>query len=52
MQALNSSYIKDLTATSLWESNEVSKVIILPRQGMNQSQDEYQSITGRNLRDK
>jgi hypothetical protein len=35
-------------ATSLRESNGVSKVIILPCQGMNQSQDVDNPITGRN----
>jgi hypothetical protein len=40
MQALNSSYTKELATTSLQENNEVSKVIILPCLGMNQSQDD------------
>ena len=41
MQALNSSYTKELATTSLWESNGVSRVILLLRR-VNQSQDEYQ----------
>ena len=47
MQALNSSYTKGLPTTSLWESKVVSKVIIPPHRGMNQSQYENQSITVR-----
>jgi hypothetical protein len=52
MQALDFSYTKELATTNLWKSNGVSKVIIPPHRGMDQSQDEYQSITGRNPRDK
>ena len=48
MQALNSSYTKELATTSLWESNGASKVIIPPHRGMNQSQDVDHPITGRN----
>ena len=42
MQALNSSYTKELATTSLQESNGESEVIISPRRGVNQSQYEYQ----------
>jgi hypothetical protein len=46
-QALKTNYTKELVTTSLRKSNGKSEVIIPPCRGMNQSQYEYQSITGR-----
>ena len=42
-QALNSNYTKELATTSLQESIEVSRMIIPPCRGMNQSPGEIQS---------
>ena len=40
MQALKTSYTKEIATTSLQGSNGVSRVIIPPCRGMNQSQND------------